>query len=254
MGLSKKVSYSVLMLLLSYSYAIANDTNREKVDDDSGVFIGVDMGALMQKAKTTTNIIYNTGKYKAGFSDSDLVGDFGLKIGYYLNSSHRLYASYHYNTYSNTSGTTMLPYGSVGNTILNDINASYNAHKFTIGYDYLPYITDNGKAILGAYAGYGISNAKYNVVGSLISKKNFTITNVKLNPNNYDNNAGIWIAGINIGYLYETGFGDLEFGVKVEYTQSQETSQNVISQIHGGKPEQPTKRNSSVLVISVFLC
>lgn len=65
----------------------------------------------------------------------------------------------------------------------------------------------------------------------IVSKNNTTISPVPLNPSSFDKNVGILVVEINLGYLYETGFGDLEFGFKMEYSQSQKTSQDIISKI-----------------------
>lgn len=135
MWITTKISYGALMLLLAHNCAMADDI--AKASDYSGIFVVVDAGALAQKTKTSIDTANMTSKQKDSFSDSDLVGDFGLKVGYYFNP-HRLYGSYSYNIYSRISDLSVLPMGNIENTLLNYINASYNAHKFTIGYDYLP--------------------------------------------------------------------------------------------------------------------
>lgn len=240
-----KILHSVLIVGTITSFALAN--NVSQANNGSGVFVGIEGGAMGNVTQFKSVTTSGAGEQKGTFRDKDdWTGNVGLKLGYYINNSNRIYLGYTYDSMLQVNGTFVQ--NTLGNTFTNSVDAKFQAHKIVIGYDYIYNIIDNHNFTIGAYLGYGASVGKFNVSSVAKAGKNM------LDPNHFTALYNSILGGINIGYIYNLNFnnsyfGDIEAGVRLEYLSSFPTSKT-ISVKTGGNKTFPSNQKGSMGVFS----
>ncbi len=168
-----------------------------------GAFVGGEAGWLHSKAKNT-----NDSHMKA----SDNTANIGIKAGYEFMDMHRIYGAYNYQsaTKDNYSVTRQ---GDATEGLLNE-NGSLKikgVHKFLLGYDFAPKITENWRAVVGAYLGYAKSKSEISGVLRKASDNSF-VENIKEGKSMRG-----FIYGAKIGGAYDIDeHNEIEFGFRAE--------------------------------------
>ena len=157
----------VLALSLASSFALAE-----------GGFAGVEGGYDF------------SSKLTSGGSIKDNRPNIGIKGGYDFDTA-RVYGGYFYHAKAKDSYS-------------NIVDAKWTNHKFVIGGDYTPAITDNFKLIAGLYTGISVMNFK--------SRLNTNVVRAS-----YDVTKSGWLLGTRLGAEYSFDeHNALEFGVKID--------------------------------------
>ena len=167
---------SVLALSLAGSFALAQ-----------GGFVGVEGGYDFSSKL----------KAKDGISAKDSRPNIGIKGGYDFDVA-RVYGGYFYHTEAKDNKS-----GALAN-ISGNLDTKWTTHKFVIGGDYTPAITDNFKLIAGLYTGISVMNFK--------SRLNTNVVRAS-----YDVTKSGWLLGTRLGAEYSfDGHNAIEFGVKAD--------------------------------------
>ena len=160
---------SVLVLSLAGSFALAQ-----------GGFVGVE-GGYDFSSKLKDN---------DGLSFKDNRPNVGIKGGYDFDIA-RVYGGYFYHAKAKDS------HGSI-------VDAKWTNHKFVVGGDYTPAITDNFKLIAGLYTGISVVNFKARLYTNTLKAT-------------YDTTKAGWLVGTRLGAEYSFDKNNaLEFGIKAD--------------------------------------
>ena len=166
---------SVLVLSLAGSFALAQ-----------GGFVGLE-GGYDFSSKLSSD----------GDSIKDNRPNIGIKGGYDFGVA-RAYGGYFYHAKAKDSDR-----GSI-NGVTGSLDTEWTNHKFVIGGDYTPAITDNFKLIAGLYTGISVMNFK--------SRLNTNVVRAS-----YDVTKSGWLLGTRLGAEYSFDeHNALEFGVKID--------------------------------------
>lgn len=254
----RNVLSSIMLTALIGTFGVANEnasSNNGTGNKGAGVFMGLEGGASVALTNYKLSWPIRSGKATSKDNMKDNIGGgiTGLKVGYYFNPNHRLYAGYYYHYLGKDEDTLHKPYGTSGYSQELDLLMKYNIHKVAIGYDFLPYITNDVKFIIGGYLGYGVVRAKTNVVevrqyGS--DGKPATNNPLKVDTRKFTDNHSSLFLGLNIGYLQEFGkYGDLEFGGRFEYLNAFKKSRTYIITSSGNK-DMPSPQDTTAYALS----
>ena len=237
-----KILHSILVIGTLVGVMQANEI---ATSDKSGVFIGVDGGAMGNMVLFKSVTTSGAGEQKGKFKDRDWYGNVGLKLGYYINGNNRIYLSYNY-------GATLQAKGSfvqrtLGNEFTNYVNARFQSHKITLGYDHIFNVVDNKNVIFGGYLGYGANVGKFHVGSTRSGGAANTLT-----PDRFNATYGSLLVGLNLGYMYNLNvageyYGDIEVGAKIEYLGSFASTKTIMVQTAGRN--FPSKQKGSMGVL-----
>ncbi len=165
-----------------------------------GTFVGVE-GAFVQ---SKVNLDSDANEFFSNPKDGAF--EFGFKAGQDF-GDYRLWAGYFYRTKASEKYSFSGPGGYVNAEI------NWKSHNFVVGADYTPSITENFKALLGAYTGLAITKSEIKGDASLASGYEFS-------DSGSETDAGALI-GLRLGGIYLIDqSNELEFGVKTDYTKT----------------------------------
>ena len=136
---------SVLALSLAGSFALAQ-----------GGFVGVE-GGYDFSSKLKDN---------DGLSFKDNRPNLGIKGGYDFDVA-RVYGGYFYHTEAKDN------FNYTDDGVKHDVSIKWTTHKFVVGGDYTPAITDNFKLIAGLYTGISVVNFKARLYTNTLKNFNF---------------------------------------------------------------------------------
>ncbi|AXP09229.1 outer membrane beta-barrel protein [Campylobacter hepaticus] len=205
--------------LLSAFSSLFLFTNLALADENSGFFIGAD--AAWMHAQVKSNLDHKGGLAKAAIFNGDVSGNipvFGLRIGYRLNQTHRIYSAYNYS--DEFSDLIKVPSF--------EIQGNFTTHKFLLGYDFTPKLFESTRAVLGGYLGYAKTNIDLKTSFSSLGR-------------NFDG----FVYGLKAGAMYELNQNnEVELGFKAE--QISYNSKNFYQKEVGSNFYNPTQRNYGV--------
>ena len=239
-----KILHSILVIGTLVGVMQANEI---ATSDKSGVFIGVDGGAMgnmvIFNGKTKSTTLGTEPKDK--FKYRDWYGNAGLKLGYYINGNNRIYLSYNYGATLQAKGHLVFP--SAGNVFTNYVNARFQSHKITLGYDHIFNVVDNKNVIFGGYLGYVANVGKFHV-GS-VNSSNLPLS---ITPDRFKATYSSLLVGLNLGYMYNLNvageyYGDIEVGAKIEYLGSFASTKTIM--VTTGGTTFPSKQKGSMGVL-----
>ena len=166
----------VLALSLASSFALAE-----------GGFAGVE-GGYDFSSKLKDN---------DGLSFKDNRPNLGIKGGYDFDVA-RVYGGYFYHTEAKDN------FNYTDNGVKHDVSIKWTTHKFVVGGDYTPAITDNFKLIAGLYTGVSVVNFKARLYTNTLKAT-------------YDTTKAGWLVGTRLGAEYSFDKNNaLEFGIKAD--------------------------------------
>lgn len=195
------------------------------------------------------------GTHTRSFSGLDLVGEFGAKIGYYAKANHRIYLAYDYATGAEYSGNIRHELGSIQNELWYDSKSNNAMHKAIFGYDFLPQaIFSSSRLIFGFFVGYARINSKVDTKVSIISRANasHSFNNVEISPNSFKLSSDALLGGLNLGYLFDSVYGNFELSIKAEYVHSFKKSKNFLVTVPN-LPQGNSKATFTLQMINVTL-
>ncbi|MBM0637562.1 porin family protein [Campylobacter sp. VicNov18] len=204
--------------LLSVATGMCLFSTLALADENSGFFIGTD--AIWMHSEVRSNIEHKNSSNVKIFS-GDMSGNmpaFGLRAGYRLNDTHRIYSAYSYSD-EFSDLVTISKY---------QIEGDFTTHKFLLGYDFTPRLFEKIRALLGVYSGYAKTNIDLKAFRSSLGR-------------NFDG----FVYGAKAGAVYElTQHNEIELGFKAE--QISYNSKNFDKNGLGSNLYNPTQRNYGV--------
>ncbi|CUU74471.1 putative outer membrane protein [Campylobacter hyointestinalis subsp. hyointestinalis] len=164
------------------------------------IFVGVEGAFVQSKVNLDSEL-------NEAFSDpKDGAFEFGFKAGQDF-GDYRLWAGYFYRTKASEKYSFSGPGGYVNAEI------NWKSHNFVVGADYTPSITENFKALLGAYTGLAITKSEVKGDASLASGYEFS-------DSGSETDAGALI-GLRLGGIYAVDANnEIEFGIKGDYIKT----------------------------------
>lgn len=155
-----------------------------------GAFVGVEGDYSFNSNLTAKS---DNGKSKAKKAQPGL----GIKAGYDFDVA-RVYGGYFYHTEAKDN------FNYTDDGVKHDVSIKWTTHKFVVGGDYTPAITDNFKLIAGLYTGVSVVNFKARLYTNTLKAT-------------YDTTKAGWLVGTRLGAEYSFDKNNaLEFGIKAD--------------------------------------